>query len=98
MPHLRLKAIKTFAVSSATININEMINLEKILNKCCKSKTHLPGYELTISNATDAMREAIRQALELAAEKADVDVKIRYEEENWFVDKKSITDVINLIK
>lgn len=58
----------------------------------------MPGYELTISNATDAMREAIRQALELAAEKADVDVKIRYEEENWFVDKKSITDVINLIK
>jgi hypothetical protein len=78
--------------------MNKIINLEEILND------HLSkdGFRLDlISKLTtlDAMKEACRAALELAAENGKVKI-VRIEQDHaiWGVDTLSITDTIKQVK
>lgn len=73
----------------------QTINLEEILKKHFSNNLEKhPDYLYA------AMREAVEQALELAAENAKLKVYTEYtfNEPKYYVDKDSITNTINLVK
>lgn len=79
------------------------INLDEILNKDTFQFLEKPGLGKRKLYVKAAMKEAIRQALEIAAE--DVKYTIRdyvddhgFDQEEWRVDKKSILNVIERVK
>ena len=83
------------------------INLEEIINKELSNRALdiLNGnYRSMHEGTVSAMKEAIKQALELAAENAKTDCKYEGDEwgmnYNWVhkVNKQSILNVINLIE
>lgn len=66
------------------------IDLENIINTVNKSTE--TGQFIAVEVVKESMREAICQALEIAAEQVKMD---KYELE---IDKQSITDAINIVK
>ena len=80
--------------------MEKQINLEEILNNQFE-----PNYEFklyygstTTINILEAMKEAVKQALELASENARVSVKpVNLYDNSYFVNKKSILDTINQV-
>ena len=83
------------------------INLEDLLiNHCNNNMLHwINEAEYRKSFLLDAMKDAIKQALELAAENADYGVYQNDDgqepwihESNIFIDKQSILDTINQIE
>ena len=80
--------------------LDKKINLEEILESY--RQKYLKEGMLFVDYQTGAMKEAIRQALKLAAEEA----KVTYNSyidlvdgcETYIVDKQSILNVINLIE
>lgn len=81
------------------------INLEEILNERLElSKYGLPELDSDqYDNIVYAMREAVKQALELAAENAEVEYDVEYKEtidcekDMYIVNKQSILDTINQV-
>lgn len=70
------------------------INLEEILNDCVYIDNEIKPM------VKNAMREACRQILELAAENADAEIICGYEGDEPYaiVDKQSILNTINLVE
>ena len=77
-----------------------MIDLEKILednyNPYTVNRHDEPCY--TIQIVKDAMREAILQALELAAEEAKIDTFPENSNATFKINKQSILNCINKVK
>lgn len=85
--------------------MEQKINLEEILHSFCKDENKVN--KDNIPYILEAMKEAVRQGLELAAENATMTCRYTVEEKDnnhidysgkYLVNKESIINVINLVE